>query len=55
MDKYIIGATLYDSDNMLWETKISLNDKKKTLIASAWGKNESESLKMAEIIVSNLK
>ena len=44
---YKIGATIYDADNMLWETKIGTNNTKMTLLYSAWGKTEAESVELA--------
>lgn len=52
---YKIGETLYDADNMLWETKIGLDDKKLTLLFSVWGKSERESKDRAESLVYHLQ
>lgn len=53
--KYKIGITSYDDFNMLYETKVGLNDKKQTLLYSVWGKSQDESLnntkKLVEILV----
>lgn len=41
-DKYLIGNVLYDEDELLFYCKLGLNDSKKTLLLTVWGKNEKE-------------
>ena len=48
---YKIGITVYDADNMLYETKVGLNDKKMTLLYSVWGKSEFDSKCLAESLI----
>ena len=52
MAKYKIGITVYDEDNMLWETKIG--NEKMQLLFSTWGETEDESRKNAEEMVAEL-
>lgn len=49
---YKIGLTVYDEDNMLWETKIGNENLK--LLFSTWGETESESRKSAEDLITQL-
>lgn len=41
-EKYLIGPTLYDTDEELYYCKVGLNDKKRTLLYTVWGKSERE-------------
>lgn len=52
---YKIGITSYDDWNLLWETKVGLNDKKLTLLYSVWGKTEQDSIDKARALVGNLE
>lgn len=54
-NKYKIGITSYDDFNLLWETKVGLDDKKRTLLYSVWGKTEVGSQKSAEQLVRFLE
>ncbi len=51
---YMIGITTYDDWNQLWETKVGLADKKRTLLYSVWGKTEIESIKLAQQLLEKL-
>lgn len=51
---YKIGIAVYDEDNMLWETKVGLNNSNLTLLYSVWGKTELESKLRAEELTFNL-
>lgn len=49
---YKIGLTVYDEDNMLFETKIGNENLK--LLFSTWGETEAESKERAESLVAEL-
>lgn len=49
---YKIGLTVYDEDNMLFETKIG--DENMKLLFSTWGETEAESKESAENLVAKL-
>lgn len=51
---YKIGVTIYDADMQLFETKVGIDDKKMTLLYSAWGKTEVESKGRAESLIFHL-
>ncbi len=40
--KYIVGALLFDEEEQLFYRKVGLDDNKKTLIYTVWGKTEQE-------------
>jgi len=48
---YKLEPTIYDSDMHLFETKVGIDNKKMTLLYSAWGKTEIESKGRAESLV----
>jgi hypothetical protein len=50
---YTIGETIYDSDMILWETKVGTGSKM-TLLYSVWGKTEAESKERADFLVKIL-
>lgn len=51
----VANEAFYDDQKLLWGTYIGLNDKKRTLIATIWGKNEVDSKLNAEAILSKLQ
>ena len=56
LDKYIISpVTVYDSDDLLWYTKIGENKGEKALFCTVAGKTFSESRLRAEKLINLLK
>jgi len=51
MEKYIISEEVFfDEDNQLYYRYIGINDKNKTLVATAWGRTEKEANERAVTI-----
>lgn len=53
--KYVIGEEVFfDEDNQLYYRYIGIDDKNKTLVATAWGKTEEEADERAIIIAISM-
>lgn len=54
MNYVVSTATIYDSDNELFETKIGDDTPQKNLLFSVWGKSKEESRKNADLLAEIL-